>query len=325
MSGWRSALVLLAGMLSVVACSSGDVGAGPSVAVVADPGPSVEITIEQVDAIDPPSTVGVLSVAPAADGVTGDAASDAGGADGTETIPDGGASSTTETTASTGAPSPTSPSAPPGPARPATGPATSVAVHAAVSEVVAFREPSADAEVVTALAHPTPVGAPLVFLAVDGGPSVADWVQVQLPVQPNGTTGWVRRADVELYANPYRIEIDRSTHRLWVYERGRLWIETPIAVGTGATPTPVGEFYLLELLAAPDPTGPYGPYAFGLSGFSEVLETFGGADSAVIGLHGTDEPSALGTDVSFGCIRLANEVIEQLAVTLPLGTPVAIT
>lgn len=202
---------------------------------------------------------------------------------------------------------------------------TSVVAHAVVPELVARSAPDDGAPEVVTLANPTPTGSPLVFLAVGGTQAVAGWVEVQLPVQPNGTTGWLRRDDVELFANPYRIEVDRASHQLQVFEGGRLWLETPIAVGTGDTPTPVGDFYLLELLAPPDPNGPYGPYAFGLSGFSEVLDSFGGADTAVIGLHGTNDPSVIGTDVSFGCIRMPNEVIEQLAAVVPLGTPVAIT
>lgn len=207
----------------------------------------------------------------------------------------------------------------------AAGPRTSVVAQAVVAKVTARVAPADDAPEVATLDHPTAVGSPLVFLAVEGQTASAGWLEVQLPVQPNGTTGWVRRDEITLFENPYRIEIDRASHRLEVFHLGRPWLETSIAVGTGATPTPVGDFYLLELLAPPDPTGPYGPYAFGLSGFSEVLDSFGGADSAIIGIHGTDDPSAIGTDVSFGCVRMANEVIEQLATTLPLGTPVSIT
>lgn len=207
---------------------------------------------------------------------------------------------------------------------PAGASASSVVAQAVAPQVTARMAPEDDAAPVATLDHPTAVGSPLVFLAIDTT-STPGWLQVQLPVEPNGTTGWVRRDDVTLFENPYRIEIERSSHRLQVFHLGEPWLTATIAVGTGATPTPVGEFYLLELLAPPDPTGPYGPYAFGLSGFSEVLDSFGGADTAIIGLHGTDQPDALGTDVSFGCIRLANDVMSQLATTLPLGTPVRIT
>jgi lipoprotein-anchoring transpeptidase ErfK/SrfK len=82
---------------------------------------------------------------------------------------------------------------------------------------------------------------------------------------------------------------------------------------------------LLREGASPPPTanGPYGPYAYGLSGFSNVLTSFGSGDG-VIGIHGTNEPWLIGKDVSHGCIRMRNDDIERLAQFLPLGTPVEI-
>jgi lipoprotein-anchoring transpeptidase ErfK/SrfK len=204
--------------------------------------------------------------------------------------------------------------------------AYTVVAHADVPLIEAREAPEEGAAVVADVANPLPSGSPLSFRVLpDGSESSAEWVEVMLPIQPNGSTGWIPRADVSLTDNPYRIEIDRASYSLRVYNLDELWIESTVAIGTGDTPTPVGDFYLLELLQPPEPDGPYGPYAFGLSGFSEVLDTFGDSDTAIIGLHGTNDPAALGTDVSFGCIRLENEVIEELAATLPLGTPVTIT
>jgi lipoprotein-anchoring transpeptidase ErfK/SrfK len=90
------------------------------------------------------------------------------------------------------------------------------------------------------------------------------------------------------------------------------------------TPTPVGLYYITELLKQPDPTGPYGPYAFGLSAHSDVLNEFAGRDG-ILGLHGTDFPQGIGTNVSHGCIRMSNHAITKLAHVLPVGTPVRIT
>ena len=191
--------------------------------------------------------------------------------------------------------------------------------------MVARTQPGAAAPAVAELHNPIASGAALVFEAVEGGRRDKDWIEVLLPVKPNGTTGWVARKDVTLTNNPYRIEIDRASFSLRVYKLTQLWVDTTIAVGNGATPTPVGRFYLMELLAPPDPKGTYGPYAFGLSGFSEVLDTFGGSNQAIIGIHGTNDPTSLGHTVSHGCIRVDNTVIRQLATTLPLGTPVHIT
>ncbi|HZC98812.1 MAG TPA: L,D-transpeptidase [Actinomycetes bacterium] len=42
----------------------------------------------------------------------------------------------------------------------------------------------------------------------------------------------------------------------------------------------------------------------------------------MIGIHGTNDPSGLGKDVSHGCIRMSNTGINKLARILPLGVPV---
>ena len=40
------------------------------------------------------------------------------------------------------------------------------------------------------------------------------WLKVLLPVRPNGSTGWVRSADVSVSRNPYRIEVSLGEHRI---------------------------------------------------------------------------------------------------------------
>lgn len=148
-----------------------------------------------------------------------------------------------------------------------------------------------------------------------------DWLQVLLPVRPNGSTGWVKASEVRLVPNPYRIVVDLGDHTLQVFNGDKLYLEDTVAVGSKENPTPVGQFFIRVLLKAPDPTTVYGPYAYGLSSHSETLDTFNGGD-AEIGIHGNDDASVLGQDVSHGCIRMSNDKITQLASLLPLGTPV---
>ena len=62
---------------------------------------------------------------------------------------------------------------------------------------------------------------------------------------------------------------------------------------------------------------------FGLSAFSDVYTSFAGGPGQV-GLHGTNDPSGLGRDVSHGCVRVTNEAITALAQQLPMGTPISI-
>ena len=97
------------------------------------------------------------------------------------------------------------------------------------------------------------------------------WLQVSLPIAPNGQTGWVKTSQVTLSQNDYRVDILRTAHQLRVYRDNVLQKAYPIAVGTADTPTPGGTYFIKVLLTPPNPNGDYGPYAYGLSGYSAVL------------------------------------------------------
>jgi hypothetical protein len=150
------------------------------------------------------------------------------------------------------------------------------------------------------------------------------WVRVALARRPNGSSGWVRRSDVTLLLDYYRLRIDLTSHRLTLFFRGKVDRQLPIGVGKALTPTPTGVYFVVELLRSPDPRGPYGPYAFGLSAYSTVITHFGAGGKGEIGLHGTNEPQLIGQDVSHGCIRISNRDVSRLARVIPLGTPVEI-
>jgi lipoprotein-anchoring transpeptidase ErfK/SrfK len=148
--------------------------------------------------------------------------------------------------------------------------------------------------------------------------------RVQIPMRPNGRTGYVRASDVTLYQHDYAMFVDLSEHTLIVYKGGKEIQREVVAVGTAKYPTPTGSFFLRELAKPGNPRGAYGPWAFGLSAYSNVLQTFGRGDGQ-IGVHGTNQPGALGTNASHGCIRMKNASITKLAKTLPQGVPIEIT
>jgi lipoprotein-anchoring transpeptidase ErfK/SrfK len=208
-------------------------------------------------------------------------------------------------------------------AAPATAAATaapsSIVAAARGPQVALFRAPNAKRAFLV-LRNPIGNGGPLVFLVRR---RIAGWVQVRLALRPNGTLGWIRAAAVSLALDPYKISVSLDRHRLTVRRSGRVILATPSAVGRSSLPTPTGVYYVTELLQQPNPNGTYGPYAFGLSAFSNALFSFGGGPGQ-IGLHGTNEPGLLGTSASHGCIRVSNSVIARLARILPLGTPVVI-
>jgi len=162
---------------------------------------------------------------------------------------------------------------------------------------------------------------PLVMLVRAKQPN---WVQVLLPIRPNGTVGWVKASTVTLVPDPYRITVSLGAHQLTVYNGTAVLLTDTVADGAPTTPTPPGTYYIRVLLKAPDPNTVYGPYAYGLSGHSDALTTFDGGD-AELGVHGNNDASVLGHDVTHGCIRMSNAKITYLAGILPLGTPVTIS
>ena len=150
----------------------------------------------------------------------------------------------------------------------------------------------------------------------------AEWYRVQLPLRPNGVTGWVRARDVELAPVTTRIEVDLSERRVTLFERGREVLSAPAAIGSPRTPTPTGSYYVNQRLIPRDPSGPFGPGAIGISAFSNVLT--GWTQGGPIAIHGTNRPDLIGGAVSNGCIRVRNDLLRRLFDRTVAGTPVTV-
>ncbi|HEV2591128.1 MAG TPA: L,D-transpeptidase [Gaiellaceae bacterium] len=148
------------------------------------------------------------------------------------------------------------------------------------------------------------------------------WYRVQLPVRPNGKTGYVRPWRLQLAPVRARIVVDISERRLTLYRSGKKLLSSPVAVGAPATPTPTGRFYVNQRLVPSDSSGPFGPGAIGISAFSNVLT--GWAQGGPVAIHGTNEPWSIGHPVSNGCVRLPNAVLARIWPLAVAGTPVII-
>jgi lipoprotein-anchoring transpeptidase ErfK/SrfK len=194
---------------------------------------------------------------------------------------------------------------------------------ATVPEVAAYAEPG-DSKPTHRLANPDQNGGVLVFL-VHGRNASGTWLPVYLPVRPNGTKGWIRARDVTLSQTRYEISVDLSAHTLRIAHDGSVTLQAKVGLGEEDTPTPGGTYYIKELIEPPNPHTLYGPYVFGLSGYSNTLSSFRGQGDGVIGIHGTNDETSIGENVSSGCIRLHNDIITNMAEYIPLGTPVDIT
>lgn len=106
-----------------------------------------------------------------------------------------------------------------------------------------------------------------------------------------------------------RIIVDLSDRQLYLLENNVVVRGYPIGVGAMLSQTPVGEFSIIN--KQENPGGPYGAFWMGLSKPS-------------YGIHGTNNPSSIGKQVSLGCIRMHNDDVVALSKLVPVGMRVTI-
>lgn len=150
------------------------------------------------------------------------------------------------------------------------------------------------------------------------------WLRIQLPIWPNGQAGWVAASDVRLAEVDERVVVDLSERSLVRLREGRPVATLPVAVGSTATPTPPGRYFVWAKVETDRPSGAYGSFILGLSGFSESIEPWEEwPGQPRLAIHGTDDPGDAGQAVSKGCVRVLNALLRRLR-DVPMGTPVVI-
>lgn len=149
------------------------------------------------------------------------------------------------------------------------------------------------------------------------------WIEVMLPVRPNGSTGWVRESQVSLFVVDGQITVDLSDKVLTYVIDDVEVLRTAVGIGSPHNETPVGEFFVTDNVRLADPNSPWGSHALGLSGRSDTITEFNGGDG-IVGIHGTNNPASIGDDISLGCVRVPNDMIALLHTRVPIGTRVTI-
>ena len=125
---------------------------------------------------------------------------------------------------------------------------------------------------------------------------------------------------------PFRVEVDKSGRTLAVY-LGETFIRSyPVALGKRDS-TPEGEFQVLRKLENPPWTDPYHrtvvtadspDYPLGTR-WIEFIPPPG-----AYGIHGSRVAEEIGTEASFGCVRLLHPQEEEVYDFLTLGSPILI-
>ncbi|ACL70883.1 L,D-transpeptidase [Halothermothrix orenii] len=107
----------------------------------------------------------------------------------------------------------------------------------------------------------------------------------------------------------YQIYIELNTRRLILKNNGSIIATYPVAIGKPSTPTPVGDFKVLNKIKNPG----------GVLGTRWLQFTW-----QQHGIHGTNKPWLIGQAVSNGCVRMYNRDVEELYDYVSVGTPVII-
>jgi lipoprotein-anchoring transpeptidase ErfK/SrfK len=150
-----------------------------------------------------------------------------------------------------------------------------------------------------------------------------DWGLVELPYVWPRTRGWIPLTGLRRETTSVAVTVDLSEHRLRVWKQGTPLFSVSAATGTSWTPTPSGHYFVTDRV--PFSAGSsYGTFAFGISGIQPHLPAgWSGGDQLAI--HGTNNPSSIGTNASAGCVRVSEWTLSKLLPLLRFGTPVIIT
>jgi lipoprotein-anchoring transpeptidase ErfK/SrfK len=117
-----------------------------------------------------------------------------------------------------------------------------------------------------------------------------------------------------------RIVVSIPDHKLAVLDGSGVLKVFETAVGAPSTPSPTGQFTIVQRI--PDPTW-YGKGKIVPPGKSNPLgPRWLGLSKKGYGIHGTNKPSSIGHDASHGCIRLRNSDIEELFEMVAVGDTV---
>jgi hypothetical protein len=189
------------------------------------------------------------------------------------------------------------------------------------AQLVVRASPQHSADIIATLATTDRLGGSIVCLVRQELGD--DWVQVDLPTSAAGATGWVARDDVTLTRHNFRIEVARGPHTLTVYTGDDVALTAPVALGPDAPPAGARLFVTDLVQPAAGSVGPYGMYAYNLSGPAPDLAAYVNG-TGVVAVHGTTDPATLGGDAPQGAIAVDGTVITAMVDTigLPLGTPV---
>jgi hypothetical protein len=148
------------------------------------------------------------------------------------------------------------------------------------------------------------------------------WGRVELPYVWPRVDGWIPLHGLERERTFVHVDVDLSEHRVRVYKHDDLLYSVAGATGSSASPTPPGAYVVTDRVPFASGSA-LGSFAFGISGIQPRLPA-GWSGGNQLAIHGTNDPSSIGTSASAGCVRVSEWALDRFKPLLRLGTPVII-
>jgi lipoprotein-anchoring transpeptidase ErfK/SrfK len=119
-----------------------------------------------------------------------------------------------------------------------------------------------------------------------------------------------------------QIVISIPDRRLAVMDNGLVLKIYPIAVGTRSTPSPDGDFVIIN--RAKDPTYRHGEMEIAPGKDNPLGSRWIGLNLKGYGIHGTNVQSSIGKASSHGCFRMRKQDVEELYTLVQIGDTVTV-
>ena len=110
--------------------------------------------------------------------------------------------------------------------------------------------------------------------------------------------------------------------KLAMFENGRVIRVYRVAVGKTSTPSPVGEFKIVNRVS--NPTYYHKGQVIGAGKGNPVGTRWMGLSAKGYGIHGTNQPNSIGRAASTGCIRMSKQDLEEFFAMVSAGDSVQI-
>jgi L,D-transpeptidase ErfK/SrfK len=174
-----------------------------------------------------------------------------------------------------------------------------------------------------ALTQDSQVAASQPAVQLPANPATADQKLTAPKVPPIQSTAAPAAIDHSSSPVPKRqIIISIADRQLAVIEQGQVLKTYPIAVGARGTPSPDGDFVIIN--HAKDPTYRHGDKEIAPGKDNPLGTRWMGLSLKGYGIHGTNMQSSVGKAISHGCFRMRKQDVEELYTLVHVGDTVMV-